>query len=124
MSLAMNTTFWIQVLGLLFGLAMLYFTFLKLKRKEINRLEAAMWTAGWIVLIIIAIVPYIIDPLIAPLHFYRRLDFFVVSGFFILLAFEFYNYNLVQKNRKEIERIVKAVAAKNAEQKMKEKEEA
>ena len=93
----MNTTFWIQLLGIIFGLSMVYFTFVKYKRKELRKQEFLIWQTCWIVLIFIAIIPSVLDPIIAPLNFYRRLDFFVVIGFFVLLGLGFYNYSIKKK---------------------------
>ena len=106
----MSTTFWIQFLGVIFGTAMMYFTFVKYKRKELSRLESSMWFAGWILLVIIGLFPFTLDFLVAPLHFYRRLDFFVVLGFFLLLGLGFYNYSLVKKMEQKLERYVRSEA--------------
>ena len=106
----MSTTFWIQFLGVIFGTAMMYFTFVKYKRKELSRLESSMWFIGWILLIIIGLFPFMLDFLVAPLHFYRRLDFFVVLGFFLLLGLGFYNYSLVKKMEQKLERYVRSEA--------------
>ena len=106
----MSTTFWIQFLGVIFGLAMMYFTFVKFKRKELSKFETGIWFSGWILLILIAIVPYALDPIIAPLNFYRRLDFFVVLGFFGLLLIGFYNYSAVKKMEKKLEQYVRTEA--------------
>src|SRR3989338_11451005 len=103
----MSTTFWIQLLGIIFGVAMLYFTFVKYKRRELGSMELWMWSGGWILLILVAIAPYKLDPIIAPLNFYRRLDFFVVIGFFILLGLGFYNYSAVKKMEKKLEQYVR-----------------
>src|SRR3989338_6420722 len=109
----MSTTFWIQFLGIVFGLVMMYLTFLKYKRRELRFGEFGIWQGGWIVLIIIAIVPYALDPIIAPLHFYRRLDFFVVFGFFVLLMIGFYSYSAVRRMEKKVEKFVREDALKN-----------
>ncbi|MEK6950182.1 MAG: DUF2304 domain-containing protein [Nanoarchaeota archaeon] len=106
----LNTTFWIQFLGVLFGAAMIYFTFVKYKRKELNRPEFLFWLSCWILLMVIAIIPYALDPIIAPLHFYRRLDFFVVLGFFVLLMFGFHNYASLKKMEKKLELFVRQEA--------------
>ena len=106
----MSTTFWIQFLGIIFGLAMMYFTFVKFKRKEISSSETFIWFIGWIILILIAIIPSILDFIIAPLNFYRRLDFFVVFGFFVLLAMGFYNYSYVKRIEKKLEKYVQQEA--------------
>lgn len=108
----MSTTFWIQFLGVIFGIAMIYFTFVKFKRKELDHFETALWCAGWTILIIVAVIPYALDPIIAPLNFYRRLDFFVVLGFFLLLSIGFYNYSSVKKMERKLETFVRQEALK------------
>ncbi len=110
----MSTTFWIQLLGIIFGVAMLYFTFIKYKRKEISSFETALWMGGWVILICLAIVPSILDVIIAPLNFYRRLDFFVVVGFFTILGLGFYNYSLVKKMERKVEHLVRETAVSHA----------
>ncbi|PIN73322.1 hypothetical protein COV20_03770 [Candidatus Woesearchaeota archaeon CG10_big_fil_rev_8_21_14_0_10_45_16] len=103
----MSTTFWIQFLGVIFGIAMMYFTFVKYKRKELKSHELMMWFLGWILLMLVAIIPSSLDLIIAPLHFYRRLDFFVVFGFFILLGMGFYNYSVTKKMERKLEVLVR-----------------
>src|SRR3989344_2236750 len=95
--LSMSTTFWIQLLGIIFGVAMMYFTFVKYKRKEISNLECTIWMAGWVVLIGLAIRPSI-------------LDFFIVVGFFVILGLGFYNYSLVKKMERKMEQLVRDTA--------------
>ena len=121
MNMTISTTFWIQFLGIVFGVAMLYFTFVKYKRKEIQNLERWGWTACWILMIIVAIIPGFLDPIIGRLNFYRRLDFFVVIGFFVLLAIGFYNYSTVKKMERKLEIFVRKQATKELENKQAEK---
>ena len=109
----MNTTFWIQLLGVIFGLGMTYFSFVRYKRKELNKSEFLVWQGCWVVLILVALIPSILDPIIAPLNFYRRLDFFVVVGFFILLSLSFYNYNSMKRIEQKIEVLVRKEALEN-----------
>ncbi len=111
----MSTTLWIQLIGVIFGAAMLYFTFVKYKRQELSSLELGLWFGLWLMLILVAIIPNLLDPIIAPLHFYRRLDFFVVLGFFVLLGLGFYNYSTVKKMEKKLETYVRKQALDNAE---------
>lgn len=109
---SLNTTFWIQLLGVIFGLAMIYFTFVKYKRKELNHTEFLFWIGCWALLLIIAIIPSALDPIIAPLHFYRRLDFFVVLGFFVLLLLGFHSYTSLKRLEKKLEKFVRDDALK------------
>ncbi|MBT6774360.1 DUF2304 domain-containing protein [Candidatus Woesearchaeota archaeon] len=113
----MNTTLWIQLLGIIFGLGMIYFTFVKYKRKELRKQEFLMWQLCWSVLILVAIIPSILDPIIAPLNFYRRLDFFVVFGFFALLALGFYNYGITKNLQRKLEKFVRKDAIRKEEEK-------
>lgn len=106
----MSTTLWIQFLGILFGTAMMYFTFVKYKRRELSKNEALYWFAGWITLLFIAIRPSSLDFFIGRLHFYRRLDFFVVLGFFVLLGLGFFNYSTVKKMERKLEKYVRKEA--------------
>ena len=122
----MSTTFWIQLLGVIFGSAMIYFTFVKFKRKELSSTELGVWLIGWIVMIFVAIVPSFLDFIIEPLNFHRRLDFFVVFGFFMLLGLGFYNYSVMKKIERKIEIMVRKEAIKkkvNLNEESKEEEE-
>ena len=106
----MSTTFWIQFLGVAFGLSMTYFTYVRFRRKELSKQDVVLWLGCWILLIAVAIKPNILDFLIAPINFYRRLDFFVVFGFFILLLLAFFNYSTVKKLEKKLENYVRQEA--------------
>jgi len=108
----MTTTFWIQFIGVLFGIVMMYFTFVKFKRKELTPITTIIWFVIWVGLLAVAIIPGILDPIIAPLNFYRRLDFFVVFGFFVLLGLGFYNYGMVRKMERKLEQFVRDDALK------------
>jgi hypothetical protein len=111
----MSTTFWIQLLGIIFGLGMMYFTFVRFKRKELTNNELIIWFFGWIVLIMVALKPSVLDFIISPLNFHRRLDFFVVFGFFALLVLGFYNYSIVKKTEKRLETFVRRDAIRDKE---------
>lgn len=112
----MSTTFLIQFIGILFGLTMLYMIFLKLKRKEISGNESFIWFAGWIAFIAMSISPKLLDPIIKTLNFSRRIDFFVVLGFFVLLGLSFYNYSQVKKMEQKLEKVVRKEALEKHEE--------
>ncbi len=115
--MAMSTTFWIQLLGTIFGFTMIYFTFVRFKRNELRRGEFGIMVLGWVTIISLAIAPYVLDPIIGRLNFYRRLDFFVVIGFFILLGVSFYNYSLMRKLEMKLERYVRKETLEEARKK-------
>lgn len=111
----MSTTFWIQLLGIIFGVGMMYFTFVRWKRKEISNSEILLWFTGWVTMVVVAIRPSSLDFISGSLHFYRRLDFFVVLGFFVLLGLGFFNYTTVKKLERKVEVYVRKEAMDEGE---------
>lgn len=97
----------IQIAGLLFGLFMIYYSFLKYKRKEFTAKEFVLWLVLWILLIVISLFPYILDPVSKELNFARTFDLLVIAGFLFLILAIFYTYTLAKKNQKQLEAVVR-----------------
>ena len=102
----------IQIVVFLFGLLIIYYSFLNYKRKEFTIKEFLFWIFLWIVFIIFSLFPFILDPIIKPLGFFRAFDFFIMSGFLFLIAAIFYTYTITRKNQKQLEMVVREVAIK------------
>jgi|SRR3989344_5749536 len=102
----------IQILGILFGLFMLYFSFLQFKRKEFKLPEFVFWALLWIAFIVVTTIPEITSPIVKSLSFVRTLDFFIILGFMFLGGMGFYNYVILKKNQNKIETIVRELAIK------------
>jgi hypothetical protein len=101
----------IQVLGILFGLFMLYLTFLHGKRKEFTNKEGIFWILVWILFIFISMVPNSLNFLVRDLiGLSRPLDFFIIAGFMFLIGSTFYTYTIVRKNQNRVEEIIRKVA--------------
>ncbi|MBI2139826.1 DUF2304 domain-containing protein [Candidatus Woesearchaeota archaeon] len=107
-----STILGIQLLGILFGLFMLYYSFLHLKRKVITAKEFSLWLMLWLVFIVIALVPKVLDPIVKKLNLARTMDFFIILGFMFLFGASFYTYLLVRRNQKQIEEMVRKLALK------------
>lgn len=102
----------IQIAGFLFGLFMIYYSFLNYKRKEFTAKEFALWAILWVAVIIIAFFPSLLDPIVKYGGFFRALDVLIVSGFLFLIAAIFYTYTITRKNQKHLESIVRIIALK------------
>ena len=100
----------IQIAGLLFGLFMVYYSFLKYKRKEFSVKEFGFWLVLWIFFIVISLFPYIFDPISKSLKFARTFDLLVITGFLFLILTIFYTYTLAKKNQKQLEAIVREIS--------------
>jgi len=105
----------IQIVGLLFGLFMIYYTFLSLKRKEFRKGEFAVWAVMWLLFLLVTLFPEILNPIIKTLQVSRRLDFLIIVGFLFLIGLGFSTYILSRKNRKKIEDIVRKIALEKKE---------
>ncbi len=102
----------IQILGILFGFFMMYYTFLQHKRKEFTIKEYSFWFIFWGAFVIITLFPQILDPVLTTLNLARALDFFIITGFLFLIFVIFYTYTLVRKNQQKLEEIVRKIALK------------
>lgn len=102
----------IQIAVVLFGLFMIYYSFLNYKRKEFTVKEIFFWSVVWIVFIAAALFPNILDPIVKYGGFLRALDLLIISGFLFLIAAIFYTYTIVRKNQRQLERLVREIAIK------------
>jgi len=103
----------IQILGVLFGLFMIYLTFLHGKRKEFTSKEGFIWILLWLVFIFITLSPSSLDFIVKGVFNLKRpLDFLIIVGFMFLIGTIFYTYGIVRKNQKKLEDIVRAIAIK------------
>lgn len=102
----------IQILGVLFGLFMMYYTFLHYKREELTIKEYSFWIVLWILFVVVALFPAILNPIVSSLKVLRRMDFLTILGFMFLTGSMFYVYIIVRSNQKRLEEIVRKIAIK------------
>ncbi|MBI4452502.1 DUF2304 domain-containing protein [Candidatus Woesearchaeota archaeon] len=107
----------IQIAGILFGLFFIYYSFINYKKKEFTAKEFAFWAVAWVVFIIIALFPSILDPIVVYFGFFRALDVLIVSGFLFLIASAFYTYTIIRKTQKQVETIVRQLAMNRGKKK-------
>ena len=100
----------VQILGILFGFFMIYYTFLQYKRKEFTIKEYGFWFIFWGAFLAITLFPQILDPLLTTLNIVRALDFFIITGFLFMIFIIFYTYVLVRKNQRKLEEVVRKIA--------------
>lgn len=104
--------FGVQIIGLLFGLIMIYLTFLYYKKANYDKRGLIFWFLVWIGFIFLAMFPQMVYGVMGFLEIERTADFFYVSGFVLFSVVLFYVYNTTKKNQKQIEMIVRKVALK------------
>ncbi|PIO03280.1 hypothetical protein COT48_05575 [Candidatus Woesearchaeota archaeon CG08_land_8_20_14_0_20_47_9] len=100
----------VQLLGVLFGLMMLYVTFIQHKRRELTFNEWGFWSLLSCVFIVFSLAPGLLDPLVESLEFGRTMDLFTIMGFMFLVGSLFYTYTIVRTDQKRFEELVRALA--------------
>ena len=102
----------IQIAGLLFGLFMIYYSFLNYKRREFTLKEFSFWLVLWALFIIVTVFPNVLDPVVKSLNIARTLDLLIISGFIFLITAIFYNYTITRKVQRKLEFVVREMAIK------------
>lgn len=100
----------IQIIGILFGVFMLYYVFLHHKRKELTIREYFFWVGLWLVFIALTLFPRALKPITESIGFARTMDAFIVAGFMFLIGSIFYIYLLIRGNQKRLEEVVRKMA--------------
>lgn len=104
----------IQIAGSLFGLFMIYYSFLNYKRKQFTAKEFVFWLSLWVIFILVALFPFLLDPIVKSVGFLRALDLLTIIGLIFLTAASFYTYTLTRKNQRQLEEIARVLAIKKS----------
>lgn len=104
-----------HILGILFGLIMLIFTYRLYLRKRFSFNIFVTWTILWLGLIVGILsfdqIKYLSENLINI----EVMDFFLYSSVLVLFTVVFMTYNTTRSNQKKIEKIVESIALRDAE---------
>lgn len=100
----------IQLIAILFGLIMIYMTFLYYKRNNYTLAAFLFWMAIWIAFLVFAAFPESVYGIMQVLAIERTADFFTVSalGVFAVVIFKLYVRN--KELQDKIEKVVRKVA--------------
>ena len=100
----------VQLLGILFALIMLYFTFLYYKRESYGRKGLILWMLVWLFFLVMVMFPQTIYGIMETLQIQRTVDFFVIGGFLFFSLIIFHLYISVKSVQKDVEVIVREIA--------------
>lgn len=99
-----------QILSSLFALFMLYVVTIHRSRSKLGRSEVYLWYVLWVVFIILALFPDLLQGITDILKFDRVFDLLVVGAFMILSMVVFLSYFNQKENQKKIEQYVRTEA--------------
>lgn len=109
--------FGIQLLGILFGIIMIYLTYTSYKRKKFSKEAFYLWGAVWVGGIFIFSVPHIFYGIMDALQINRTADFFVAAALIFLTTMEFHMYTKVKYMEDKMEQLVRKIALETPEKK-------
>jgi hypothetical protein len=100
----------IQIIGMLFGILMAYYTFIHFRRKQFSGIVFFLWECVWLGMVVTVLFPKILDPLVHAFRFARTLDLLVTAAIIVVITVSFFNYIAVIKNKRKLEDLVRKLA--------------
>ncbi len=113
--------FGIQIIGVLFSVIMIYFTFLFYKRANYEKTGLVFWFLVWTGFAILIMFPQIAYGIMGVLAIERTADFMYASGMLVFSVILFYLFNITKQTQKKVEMLVRKTAIRDALTEEKEK---
>ena len=103
----------IQILGVLFGLAMLYVTYDYYRRKGLDLKDIAGWVVLWCTFILVILFPPALLFVSQKLNLTRAIDLIMIVSFVVMIYLVFNLYNRIKKIERNMEKMVEAIALRD-----------
>ncbi|MGV8169072.1 MAG: DUF2304 domain-containing protein [Candidatus Nanoarchaeia archaeon] len=105
----------VQILGIIFCIIMVYFSYVYYKRKNYGLRSLILWMAVWLGALFVVSFPKTLYGIMEALKIQRTADFLTLLGFAFFAVITFYLYIIVKKNNRKMELLVRELAMKDAE---------
>ncbi len=106
-----------QIISSLFALFMLYVVTIHKSRSKLTQIEVSTWYGLWILFIVLALFPNLLQGITSILKFERVFDLLIVGAFMVLSVVVFLSYFQQKSNQRRIEEFVRSQSITNATQK-------
>jgi len=107
----------LQIISLLFGLYMLYWSFLSYKKRLYYFNELVFWVIVWTAFILISLFPDTVKIILQTFEIIRVMDLLMILAFMVLSVITFKNYTENRVLKKKLSDLVRSEAIKNAHKK-------
>jgi hypothetical protein len=107
----------IQVFIAIFGLSMIYFTYISYKKKYFNIFSYLSWILVFSAIILSSLFPKIFTPFVNYLQIGRLFDLFIIIGILFLVIITYLNFIFIQKLKRKMEKLVQEKALNDDENK-------
>ena len=100
----------IQALVVLFGIGLLYLSYVYYRRRDFSKSDFSLW----VIIIIGGMVPIMFPEsfefLLTPLTIYSVFDLLTVGGLVVLFAITFRIYKVTRQNERKVDEVVRSLA--------------
>jgi hypothetical protein len=106
----------LQLLSLLFALAMVYWTYLSFRRKTIRLFELLFWVCAWGGFALIVLFPGTTNIFLERLNVNRTMDLMLILGFMLVWVVLFADHLETRRLRQRLHELVRQIALKDGEE--------
>lgn len=106
----------IQILGILFGLAMLYITYDYYRRKGLDLKDIAGWVILWCVFILVILFPAALLFVSKKLNLTGAIEMIMIISFVVMVYLIFNLHNRIKKIERNMEKMVEVIALRDGEE--------
>ncbi len=107
-----NTMMLLQIIGVLFGIVMLFITWNYYKKNTYTYRSLLGWFFIWLCFILFVLQPQYLIPVTNVLVIGRLLDVFIIGAIFIFSIVLFYAYIQLKELEKKVDELVSELAKK------------
>jgi hypothetical protein len=100
----------IQLVALLFAVALIYLSFVHLKRREFAPLDFGIWGIAALAFLLMTLFPRSVDPLVRSLALFDTLQLIMIAGMAFITVLVFFLYHTVRRSQQKLERLVTSLA--------------
>src|SRR3989304_8889742 len=104
----------LQIISLIFGLYMLYWSFLSYKKRLFYINELMFWTSVWTLFVTVALLPETVKFILQTFQISRTMDLLMILAFMVLWFVSFRNYTANQQLKKKLYDLIREEAKKKA----------
>jgi hypothetical protein len=105
----------LQVLSVLFALAMVYWTWTSYRRRTIRLGELTLWIAVWTAFVLAVLLPQSVSVFVQRLRVNRVMDLFMILGFMLVWVVLFLNHLELRRMQKRLQDLVRELALRQDE---------
>ena len=102
----------VQVLAILFGIVMMYFTFLYYKKKQFQPTDLLLWATIWLGFTFAVMFPELFVGFLQPLVVQRVMDLITIGAFAVQFIIIFFLYKKTKNNEQSVKKLVRKIALK------------